>query len=158
MSFMYITKFLGVIIYSSLTWHDHIKILCNKVSKSIGIMLRVKKNFDVNVLKMLYHSLIHSYFQYCNIIWETHDTQHIELLFRKQKKGVRIISLSKWNAHTIPLFVTHRILTLCDINIFQVCCFMYKVRHNLLPSFCINWFLKIMRSSIIVLVMLPSFM
>ena len=32
-------KFLGVIINSSLTWHDHIKILCNKVSKSIGIML-----------------------------------------------------------------------------------------------------------------------
>ena len=37
------TKFLGVIINSSLTWHDHIQILCNKVSKSIGIMLRVKK-------------------------------------------------------------------------------------------------------------------
>ena len=35
----------------------HIKILCNKVSKSIGIMLRVTKNVDVNVLKMLYHSL-----------------------------------------------------------------------------------------------------
>ena len=75
---------MGVIINSSLTWHDHIKILCNKVSKSIGIMLRVKK-VDVNVLKMLYHSLIQPYFQYCNIIWATHHTQHIELLLRKQK-------------------------------------------------------------------------
>ena len=56
-------------------------------------MLRVKKNVDVNVLKMLYHSLIQPYFQYCNIIWATHHTQHIELLFRKQKKAVRIISL-----------------------------------------------------------------
>ena len=49
------TKFLSVIINSSLIWHDHIKILCNKVNKSIGIMLCVKKNVDVNVLKMLYH-------------------------------------------------------------------------------------------------------
>ena len=62
-------KFLGVLINSSLTLHDHIKILCNKVSKSIGIMLRVNKNVDANVLPMLYHSLIQPYFQYCNIIW-----------------------------------------------------------------------------------------
>ena len=108
-------KFLGVVINSALTWHDHIKILCNKVSKSIGIMLRIKKNVDVNVLKMLYHSLIQPYFQYCNIIWAT---QHIESLFRKQKKAVRIISLSKWNAHTKPLFVYQHILTLANINIF----------------------------------------
>ena len=79
------TKFLGVIIISSLTWHDHIQILCNKVNKSIWIMLRVKKNVDVNVLKMLCHSLIQPYFQYCNIIWATHHTQHIELLFRNKK-------------------------------------------------------------------------
>ena len=51
-------------------------------------MLRVKKNVDINVLKMLYHSLIQPHFQYCNIIWATHRTQHIELLARKQKKAV----------------------------------------------------------------------
>ena len=96
-------------------------------------MLRVKKNVDVNVLQMLYHSLIQAYFQYYNIIWETHHTQHIELLFCKQKEAVRIISLSKWNAHTKPLFVNHLILTLSNINIFQVGCYNYKVRYNLLP-------------------------
>ena len=68
-------------------------------------MLHVKKNVDVNVLKMLYHSLIQPYFQYCNIIWAIHHTQHIELLFRKQKKAVRIIILSKWNAHTKNLYL-----------------------------------------------------
>ena len=52
-------------------------------------MLRVKKNVDVNVLKMLYHSLIQPYFHYCNIIWATHHTQQTELLFRKQKKSCK---------------------------------------------------------------------
>ena len=70
------TNFLGVIINYSLIWHDHIKIICNKVSKSIRIMLRVKKNVDINVLKMLYHSLIQPFFQYRNIIWATHTTTH----------------------------------------------------------------------------------
>ena len=75
-----------VVMTDRITLPDYIYILCNKVSKSIEIMLRAKKNVDVNVLKMLYHSLIQPYFQYCNIIWATHHTQHIELLFRKQKK------------------------------------------------------------------------
>ena len=103
-------------------------------------MLLVKKSVDINVLEMLYHSLIQPYFQYCNINWAIYRTHHIELLARKQKRAVRIISLLKWNAHTKPLFVNHRILTVSNINIFQVCCFMYKVRYNLLPSFCNNWF------------------
>ena len=105
-------------------------------------MLRVKKNVDINVLKMLYHSLIQPFFQYCNIIWATHHIQQIELLFRKQKKTVRIISLSKENSHTKSLFVNHRILTLSHIIISQVCCFMYKVKHNLLPSFVLTGFFK----------------
>ena len=78
------TKFFDVIVNSSLTWHDYIKIVCNKVSKSIGIMLRVKNNVDTNVFKMLYFSLMQPYFQYCNIIWTPYHTQYIELLFRKQ--------------------------------------------------------------------------
>ena len=54
-------------------------------------MLRVKKNVDAIILKMLYHSLIQPYFQYCNIIWATHHKQQIELLFRK-KMAVTILS------------------------------------------------------------------
>ena len=63
------------------------QILCNKVSKSIGIgiILRVKKNIDASVLKMLYRSLIQPYFQYYNIIGASYHTEHIELLFHKQK-------------------------------------------------------------------------
>ena len=39
------TKFVGVIINSNLTWHDQIKAFFpSKVSKSIGILLRIRKN------------------------------------------------------------------------------------------------------------------
>jgi len=37
------TKFLCVIINQSLTWNDHISIVKQKVSKSIGIIKHVKK-------------------------------------------------------------------------------------------------------------------
>ena len=79
------TKLLSAIVNSSLTWHDRINILCNKVSKSIAIMLRVKNNIDANVLKLLYHNLTQPYFQSWSIILATQHTQQIELLFCKQK-------------------------------------------------------------------------
>ena len=37
------TKFLGVVINSTLSWQDHLKIVCNEVSKNIGIIFRIKK-------------------------------------------------------------------------------------------------------------------
>ena len=37
------SKFLGVIINSSLDWSDHITLVNRKVSKSIGILKCVKK-------------------------------------------------------------------------------------------------------------------
>jgi len=36
------TKFLGVIIYQSLSWNDHISIVKQKVSKSIGIIKHIR--------------------------------------------------------------------------------------------------------------------
>ena len=61
------TKFLGVIINSNLTWHDHIKAIFSKVSKSIGILLRIRKNVPNDVLLTIYHTLIEPYFSYCNV-------------------------------------------------------------------------------------------
>ena len=44
------TKFLGVIINSTLTWEDHIKTVCNKVSKSIGILVRIRTKLNDDIL------------------------------------------------------------------------------------------------------------
>ena len=79
------TKFVGVIINSNLAWHDHIKAIFSKVSKSIGILLRIRQNFQNDVLLTLYHTLIESYFSYCNIIWGTHCSKHLDQLYHKEK-------------------------------------------------------------------------
>ena len=51
-------KFVGVIINSNLTWHNHIKAISSKVSKSISILLRIRKNIQNDVLLTIYHTLI----------------------------------------------------------------------------------------------------
>ena len=89
------TKCLSVIINSNLTWYDHIKAIYSKVSKSIGIFLRIRKNVPNDVLLTLYHTLIEPYFSYCSIIWGTHCSKHLDQLYHKQKKVIRIIANAK---------------------------------------------------------------
>jgi hypothetical protein len=136
------TKFLGVIINSRLTWNDHIKTVCNKVSKNIGILFKVRYNLTSNTLVMLYRTLIHPYFEYCNIIWAAGSNHSLEYLFRKQKKSLRAISFAKWNAHTKPIFKQFNILTVYDINKLQTCCFVYKALNKLLPERFGNLYMK----------------
>ena len=57
-----------------------------------------------------------------------------------QKRAMRVITNSKWNVHTAPIFKHLGILTLCNINKCQTGCFMYKVKNNLLPSNSISMF------------------
>ena len=87
------TKFLGVIINSSLNWNDHINTICSKVSKSTGILQRTKQNLSAATL--LYQTLIQPYFDYCNIIWSVGESVHLEKLFVKQKKAIRAITFAK---------------------------------------------------------------
>ena len=92
------------------------------------------------MLLTLYHTLIEPYFSYCNIIWGTHCSKHLDQLYHKQKKVIRIIANAKWNAHTAPLFRDFQLLSIFNFNKLQTCCFMYKISNCLLPTVFQNLF------------------
>jgi len=48
-------KFLGIIINSSLTWNDHIYLIKQKVSKTIGTLKYVKNKLPRQILVSLYY-------------------------------------------------------------------------------------------------------
>ena len=98
------TSFLGVQIDNKLNWKAHISHICNKVSKSIAILRIVRSIFPLNVLKMIYISLIYSHLNYCNLIWGGAENGIIEPLFKLQKKAIRIMTKSSYLEHTAPLF------------------------------------------------------
>ena len=53
---------------------------------------------------MLYYALMNPYFDYCNIVWGIERNVHLENLFKLQMKAVRLITWSKWNSHSSPIF------------------------------------------------------
>ena len=137
------TKFLDVIITENLTWDNHINTVCNKVSKGIGIICKIRHLIPPSILINLYFTLVYPYFQYCNIVWASNPSLSLSKLSKMQKRAMHVITNSKWNAHTASIFKNIRVLSLCNINKYQTGCFIYKVNNSLLPSNCIGMFLKI---------------
>ena len=58
-----------------------------------------------------------------------------ERIFKLQKKSVRIITCSKYNAHSMPIFKKLKMLKLEDIYYLQLLKFYHKYVHNKLPHY-----------------------
>ena len=124
------TKFLGVILDNKLCWNAHIKHISNKMSKSVSILKILKHTFPTNALKTIYHSLIYPYFNYCNLIWGSAASTHLQSLTLIQKKCIRIISKAGYYDHTEPLFKEHKILTVTEIYEYNCTKFIYQCYNN----------------------------
>ena len=119
-------KFLGVTVDKKLKFNPHIISVCRKVSRSIGIMYKLKPYVPLCVLKNIYYSLIYPYLIYGNLVWGGTFNSHLEPLFLLQKRAVRILSNSDYLAHTTPLFLSSKILKLEDIHKFLVVQYVFK--------------------------------
>ena len=62
-------KYLGVIIDDKLKWDAHIKYISTKISKACGALTRLRNCTNIEVLKNVYHALVHSYLRYGILIW-----------------------------------------------------------------------------------------
>ena len=124
-------NFLGVIINQNLTWTSHIGKLATKIGKTIGILTRLKRFLPTSILKMLYNSLILSMLNYGNLAWGFNMGRLIIL----QKKAIRAIFRTKYNAHTEPYFKVHKMLKLSDIFTLRCLKFYFKLVNRTLPPY-----------------------
>ena len=122
------TKFLGVTIDNQLSWNDHIGIMCNKLSKSLGVMNKMKC-FSKEILLMLYNTLIVPHLNYCILAWGNSSDRNMSRIFKIQKRAIRLICHSAYYAHTKPLFLNLKLLNIYEMFKFQVAIFMYSC-HN----------------------------
>ena len=129
------TKFLGVLVDEKLSWKEHIHALTNKMSRSLGIIRRVRGLVHQACLLTLYYSLIYPYLIYCNIVWASTYPLNLHSLLITQKKFARIATSSPYLAPSGPLFKKLNLLSIYDINIVQSCTFIYKCNYlaNIIP-------------------------
>jgi hypothetical protein len=138
---VYETKFLGIIIQANLKWNTHISLLKNKISKTIGIMSKVKHILTTAHLKLLYQSLVEPYLNYCCIVWASPEKKFLlESLLKLQKRAIRIILYANYLAHSKPLFRKLHILNIYDLCRMQILTFVFKSCNGLLPINYSNYF------------------
>ena len=128
--------FLGLTISDTLSWLPHISKISNKISKAIGILKRMKHILPTEVLLLIYNSLITSHISYCVLAWGFSGSRINKL----QKKAIRIVHHSKYNAHTEPLFKRSNILKCNDLFDLKALQFYFKYKSSSLPHFFINMF------------------
>jgi hypothetical protein len=137
---VYKTKFLGVIIDSTLTWNNHIQYICSKLSKCAGILYKTRKYFHKSVLINLYYAFVHPYLIYCNHVWGNAYRVHLDRLVIIHKRIIRTITCSGFRSHTAQLFTENKLLTISQINTYILCDFVYKYFNGDLPSVFNNIF------------------
>ncbi len=127
-------KFLGVFFDPQLNFKKHISHISSKLSKSLYFM-RASKNFlNQRSLKFFYYATFHSNLVYANPIWTSTFESNLKCILVKQKAAIRIISASKYNAHTEPLFKELKILPFGDLTTFFKMQFMQRFVQGFLPK------------------------
>ena len=128
------TKFLGVIIDSKLNWTAHILYIKSKISKSIGILLKIRKFLQNNTMRNMYFTFIYPYLIYCIEVWGNAQHAHLDQLIKIQKKSIRTITFSHYLAHTEPLFERLNILDIKKLVQQRISLIMSKNYLNILPT------------------------
>lgn len=127
-------KFLGIIIDENMTWKKHIDNVCKICSRNIGVLNKVKLFLPTNALYKLYCTLLLPYFNYGLLLWGNSTKDHINKVFRLQKRAMRIISNSGYLTHTKPIFKRFNTLNIFDMYNKETAIFMFKYKNFLLPK------------------------
>ena len=134
-------KYLGVTFDANLTWKSHINELCQELSKTVEILSKLRYYVNIDVLKMLYNSLIYPFFTYgVHVSGLTYPT-YLNSLTALQKRLVRIMTFSEPASHSEPLLKSLNLLKFCDIIHVEIISFVYHWFHKLTPS-CFADYLK----------------
>ena len=132
------TNFLGLFINEHMNWNTHIFNISKTITKTLGVMNRLKHYLPQRILQILYNSLILSHINSNITAWGFASHK----LCRLQKRALRLITDSRYNAHTQPLFKALGTLTLDDTLKMQCIKFYYKCIQGKLPPFFYTFFIE----------------
>ena len=95
-----------------------------------------KSSFCLNQssLLTLYYSLVYSYLFYCAGVWRSTYHSKLRRITTLQKRVVRIISKSPYDAHTQPIFSRFKLLKFENIIELQLCKLLFLYQKDFLPE------------------------
>ena len=121
---------------SEFNWNAHIQKISNKIAKSIGIINRLKRYLRLIILRTLYNAPVLPHFQFSILNWGFKANKIVRL----QKRAIRVITNSKYNAHVEPLLKKLNLLKISDIFWNSLLKLYYKYKSGNLPHYIMHMF------------------
>ena len=84
-------KYLGVLIDKNLSWKYHIDFIVLKISKTIGIISRLRHFIPTPILLNIYRSLIYPYISYGLLVWGQASKTNLNKILMLQKRALPLI-------------------------------------------------------------------
>ena len=134
-------KYLGVLLDNNLTWKHHTSNIASKISKTIGIIARLRHFVPIQTLITIYRSLILPHLSYGITIWGQAAKKYINKLVVLQKRAVRLMFFGQYSSHAIPFFISANILPFDMLYFKSVCNLMYDVTNDWTPPNISNLFI-----------------
>ena len=105
-------------------------------------MNRLKYIFPQKILLTLYNSLFLSHVNYGLLLWGT-QIYKVDTL---QKSAIRIVTNSRYIAHSEPLLKSLDLIKFEDIFKLKLLKFFYNLSYNLLPPY-FDWYLNVVKKN-----------
>ena len=127
-------KYLGVLIDENLSWKNHLDCVITKISKTIGMIAKLRHFVPSSVLTNIYKSLILPYLTYGLVAWGNASKNYLNKIVVLQKRVLRLIYFVDRKERAIPLFVNAKILSITFLYYEAVCELMLDVHNDSTPS------------------------
>ena len=129
-------KLLGVTIDDDLNFTEHIKEICTKASKKVGVLNRLRNLIPCRAKLLLYKCFIMPHLTYCHLVWHFCKNSDYRKLERLQERALRTIYRSHSESYE-ELLGRAKLPTLYNRRLQDTAVLMYKVKCGLTPT-CIS--------------------
>ena len=129
------TKSLGLNIDDRLSWSNHIKDLCKKISSAIGALRRIRPLISQSTAVQIYNALIQPHFDYCAPVWDGLSSYLCEKLQKLQNRAARVILQANCEINSSLLLETLKWDKLSSRRRKQKAIMMFKSLNGLAPVY-----------------------
>ena len=126
-------KYLGIHINHNLSWKYHIKEMNAKLSRTNGIISKLRHYVPKKTMVSVYYALFYSHMTYGSLVWSLTTQNDLDNIFMLQKKCIRIINFAAFNKHTNSLFSADKIIKFPDIITLNQLMFVQQFNSKTLP-------------------------
>jgi hypothetical protein len=135
-----VTKYLGVMIDDTLSWHAQVANMYKNVGFKLGILRRLSKALPTPLLSQMYKTYLSPVMEYACTVWGLTSNENINRVQRLQNLTARTVTgnYDYVNTRGLDLVNDLKWQTFTERRNFLLCTLIYKCMHGMAPDYLTN--------------------